>query len=112
MFQKQLRKRNVMKTQKQHLDQLLIKLPTALLINLKSIMNKIAFLFIVISILFLSSCRKDRKCTCTETYNGVEGTPTLTVYEKSTRAEARTACHSYTETLSTGGVQTFVCELQ
>ena len=75
-------------------------------------MKRFALFLFIASIAFLSSCRKDHDCECTEYYNGVAGSPTVTTFKKSTRAEARAACHSYKETLTTGGVRTMDCRFK
>jgi len=90
-----------------HQATLSIKLLNVLLINMK----KIIFIVSVSSLVFFTSCKKDRQCECIEDYNGIVGTPTITTFEKSTRPEARAACHSFSEVLPTGGTRTVKCKL-
>jgi len=75
-------------------------------------MKRVVIFILIASSTFFTSCKKDRQCECIEEYNGVYGTPTLTTFEKSTRAEARAACHSFSEVLPTGGTRTVTCKLQ
>ena len=68
----------------------------------------------VISAFSFASCKKDRTCTCTETYNGASvpgGSQTITI-EKAKKGDARAACLSTKETDSSGGVTERTCTLK
>ena len=61
-------------------------------------MKKVLLFVAVIAAASFGSCKKDRTCTCTTTYPGVTGTPQVTTYTKSTKAQARANCLNYTTT--------------
>lgn len=72
-------------------------------------MKKVLFISIV-AVASLASCKKDYTCTCTQTANGVVGTPQVTTYTEAKKADARAACLSYSYTA--GGVTVDTkCEL-
>ncbi|MES2593019.1 MAG: hypothetical protein V4608_14145 [Bacteroidota bacterium] len=66
----------------------------------------------VIAAFSFASCKKDRICSCTSTYNGVAGTTAdVTTYTKSTKGAAKANCLSSTET--NGSVTTVTtCDLK
>lgn len=72
---------------------------------------KKGLLFVAVIAASLASCKKDRVCTCTTTYNGTAGTPDVTTYEKSTKGAARANCLSSTST-NNGDTYVTTCDLK
>jgi len=77
-------------------------------------MKKVLFIAVV-AVASLASCKKDRTCTCTQTVNGVAGTPSVTVYNDAKKGEAKANCVNYTQTQTVGSTTytaVTTCELK
>jgi hypothetical protein len=55
-------------------------------------MKKVIFIAVV-AVASLASCKKDRTCTCTDSYSG---TASVVTYTKAKKSDARAACLSVT----------------
>ena len=75
-------------------------------INKQKTMKKALLFVAVISAFSVTSCKKDRTCTCTDSTGG----SSVRIYTKSKKSQAEAACLSYTETYNSVTVTT-TCSL-
>ena len=76
---------------------------------------KKVILVVLLSMLALASCKKDRNCTCTETATGVISGSVMsdTTFTKVSKKEAETKCTALNESFSvTGQDYSKVCNLK
>jgi hypothetical protein len=80
-------------------------------------MKKI-ILLVAVLVLTITSCRKDRTCTCTDTSNepGYVSTTSVQTYGSAKKKDAKNACQSYSYKETTAGADpytyTTTCELK
>jgi hypothetical protein len=79
-------------------------------------MKKVTLLAVAaFAVLSMTSCKKDRVCTCTTTTNGVVGTPQVVTYTKAKKSAAMANCLDASGTETYGGttyVSTRDCTLK
>ncbi|MCW3070659.1 MAG: hypothetical protein JWO44_549 [Bacteroidetes bacterium] len=78
-------------------------------------MKKVVLFAAAVAAISMSSCVKERDCTCTTTnsYAGSSTSSTQTiVYKDVTKKQAKTLCASYTTTDDSGYTTTQDCELK
>ena len=75
-------------------------------------MKKLSIISFAIIALSLTSCKKDRTCTCTTTIDGVTSPEVTVTYKKVTKKSAKAACLSTDITPSSSPEEVKKCTLK
>ena len=79
-------------------------------------MKKVILFAAVVAAISFTSCKKERDCTCTDTYTAVGSSPVVSpaqkvTYKDVTKRQAKNNCISWTTTDAAGNVDTQDCKL-